>query len=66
MKWQLNSYTDETVFGEQNKSLVGFISNYTVSKKIHYNIVHNFAKCWPIFQMFSLTDSLVNMQQNRL
>ena len=36
------------------------------SKKTrHYNIVHNFAKCWPIFKFFSLTDSLVNMQQNR-
>ena len=31
----------------------------------HYNIVNNFAKCWPIFIFFSLTDSLVNMQQKR-
>jgi len=36
------------------------------SKKTrHYNIVHNFAKSWPIFKFFSPTDSLVNMQQNR-
>jgi len=36
------------------------------SKKTrHYNIVHNFAECWPILKFFSLTDSLVNMQQNR-
>jgi len=34
-----------------------------VKKTRHYNIVHNFAKCWPIFKLFSLTDSLVNMQQ---
>jgi len=40
---------------------------YTVSQKktIHYNIVLNFAKCWPIIKIFSLSDSLVNMQQNR-
>ena len=39
---------------------------YTVSqnKTRHYNIVHNFAKCWPIFKLLSLTDSLVNLQQN--
>jgi len=29
-------------------------------KTIHYNIFNNFAKCWPIFNFFSLTDSLVN------
>jgi len=41
-------------------------SLYTVSQKTsHYNIVHNFAKCWPIFKFFSLANSLVNMQQNR-
>ena len=35
------------------------------SKKTrHYNIVYNFAKCWPIFKLLSLTDSLVNLQQN--
>jgi len=39
--------------------------NYTVSQKtIHYNIVHNFAKCWPIFKICSPTASMVNMQQN--
>jgi len=32
---------------------------------MHYNIVYNFAKCWPIFKILLLTDSLVNMQQNR-
>jgi len=37
---------------------------YTMSQKktSHYNIVNNFAKCWPIFQNFSLPDSVVNMQ----
>ena len=35
-----------------------------VKKTRHYNIVHNFAKCWPIFKLLSLTDSLVNLQQN--
>jgi len=35
-----------------------------VKKTIRYNIAHNFAKCWPIFKFFSLTDSLVNMPQN--
>jgi len=35
------------------------------SKKTrHYNIVHNFDKCLPIFKLLSLTDSLVNLQQN--
>ena len=40
---------------------------YTVSQKktIQYNIVHNFTKCWPIFKILSLTDSLVNVQENR-
>ena len=33
-------------------------------KARHYNIVHNFTKCWPIFKLLSLTDSLVNLQQN--
>jgi len=38
---------------------------YTMSQKTsHYNIVHNFAKCRPIFKSFSLTDSIVNVQQN--
>jgi len=42
------------------------IGLYTVSQKTtHYNIVHNFAKCLPIFNFYSLTDSLENMQQNR-
>jgi len=37
---------------------------YTVSqnKTSHYNIVHNFAKCWLIFKFFSLADSLINVQ----
>jgi len=37
---------------------------YTVSqnKTSHYNIVHNFAKCWPNFRFFLLTNSMVNMQ----
>jgi len=36
-----------------------------VKKKTrHYNIVYNFTKCWPIFKLLSLTDSLVNLQQN--
>jgi len=38
---------------------------YTVSQNIHYNIVHNFARCWPIFKIFSLAHLQVNMQQNR-
>jgi len=47
--------------------LLGCYSIYTlwVKKTRHYNIVHNFAKCWPIFKFFPRTDSLVNMQQNR-
>jgi len=32
---------------------------------LDYNIIHNFAKCWPIFKICSLTDSVVNMQQKR-
>jgi len=31
---------------------------------IIYNIVHNFAICWLIFKILSLTDTLVNVQQN--
>ena len=31
-------------------------------KTRHYNIVHNFAICWPIFKLLSVTDSLVNLQ----
>jgi len=36
---------------------------YTVSqeKTSHYN----FAKCLPIFKILSLTDTIVNMKQNR-
>jgi len=39
---------------------------YIVSQKkpTHYNIVHNFDKCWLIFKIISLTDMLVNVQQN--
>jgi len=33
-------------------------------KTSHYNIAHNFARCWLIFQILSLTDSPVNLQQN--
>ena len=40
------------------------ITTLWVKKTRHYNIVHNFAKCWPIFKLLSLTDSLVNLQQN--
>jgi len=40
-------------------------STLWVKKRIHYNIVHNFPKCWPIFKFFSLTDSIANTQQNR-
>jgi len=39
-------------------------STLWVKKTVHYNIVHNFVKCWPIFKFFSLADSLVNMQHN--
>ena len=37
-------------------------SHYTVSQKktCHYTFVCNFAKCWPIFKIPSLTDSVVN------
>ena len=44
---------------------LAIIKLYTllVKKTIHYNIAHNFAKLTD-FQFFSLTDSLVNMQQN--
>jgi len=37
-------------------------------KTSHYNLAHNFAKCWLIFTILSLADSLVslvNLQQNR-
>jgi len=35
---------------------------YTVSQKtIHF---HNFAKCWPIFKICPLTDSLVNIKHS--
>ena len=33
-------------------------------KTSQYNLTHNFAKCWLIFKILSLTDSLVNLQQN--
>jgi len=37
-----------------------FNSIYTVSQKtIHYNIVHNFAKCWPICKIF-FTDRFIS------
>jgi len=31
-------------------------------KTCHYTFVCNFAKCWPIFKIFTLTDSVVNLQ----
>jgi len=37
-------------------------------KTSHYNLAYNFAKCWLIFTILSLADSLVslvNLQQNR-
>jgi len=34
------------------------------TKTSHYNLAHNFAKCWLIFTILSLTNSLVNLQQN--
>ena len=37
--------------------LKSVIAIHCESKKTRqYNIVHNFAKCWPIFNFFSLTD----------
>jgi len=39
-------------------------STLWVKKTRRCNIRHNFAKCWPIFKLLSLTDSLVNLQQN--
>ena len=43
----------------------GFIkcrSTLWVKKTCHCTFVWKFAKCWPIFKILSLTDSLVNLQ----
>jgi len=38
---------------------------YTVSQKTScYNLAHNLPKCWLIFDILPLADSLVNLQQN--
>jgi len=66
------SHTQYAIFGCIRVINIVFVStwlnfsqNYTVSQKTrHYNIIRNFAKCWPIFKLLSLTDSLVNLQQN--
>ena len=37
------------------------MSHYRVSKKIgHPTLDHNFAKCWPIFEILSPSDSAEN------
>jgi len=40
------------------------VHSYTVSQKTttHRSLVHNFAKCLPIFEILSLLDSAVNLQ----
>jgi len=39
--------------------------NYTISQKKtrHQTLGHNFANYYPIFKMFSVADSAVNLQQ---
>ena len=37
-------------------------STLWVKKTCHYTFVCNFAKCWQIFKIHSLTDSVVNLQ----
>jgi len=53
-------------FQQQSCSRTIPLSNdvYTVSPKktCHYTFVCNVAKCWPIFKILSLTDSVVNLQ----
>ena len=40
-------------------------SYYTVSQKTrHQTLAHNFTKYQPILKLFSLTDSVINLQQN--
>jgi len=38
------------------------VSTLSVKKTSHYTFVCNFAKCWPIFKILSLTDSVVNLR----
>jgi len=59
--WDRTSPNLCTMFG---RLLCWYTAN-TESIKSHYNLAHNFAKCWLIFRILSQTDSLVNLQQNR-
>jgi len=38
-------------------------STLWVKKTSHYTFACNFAKCWPIFKILSLTDSVVNLHK---
>ena len=47
-----------------NNIITGF---YTVSQKTrHQTLSHNFTNYYPIFEIFSLTDSVVNLQQTHV
>jgi len=59
------SCTALRIIGLRSLLLCSTVCTLWVKKTIHYNIVHNFAKCWPTFKICSLADSIVNMQQNQ-
>ena len=43
------------------------MTNYTVSQKTrHQTLSHNFTNYYPIFEIFSLADSVVNLQQTHV
>jgi len=60
--WQTDGETDEIAVANTALSMRAL---RRAVKTIHCNIVHNFANCWPIFKICSVSDSLVSMQQNR-
>jgi len=43
-----------------------YIYTYTVSQKRHQILGHNFTNYYPIFEIFSLANSVVNLQQIRV
>jgi len=46
--------------------VIFYVSDYTVSRKIHLMFDNNFGKCGPIFKILSPTDSRVPFHQAHL
>jgi len=48
-------------------AVTGQRADYTVSQKTrHQTLGHNFTNYYPIFKIFSLADSVVNLQQTHV